>query len=66
MISNKKGEKGDKGNPGERGYTPIKGVDYFDGVPGPPLSQPPEGHYKVINLFVNAQTGKLEVEYEIP
>jgi hypothetical protein len=29
-------------------------------------SQPPEGHYPVTNIFVNAETGKLEVEYEIP
>ena len=23
-----------KGDPGEPGYTPIKGIDYFDGEPG--------------------------------
>lgn len=28
------GEKGEKGDPGENGYTPVKGVDYFDGEPG--------------------------------
>lgn len=31
------GEKGDKGDPGENGkdgYTPVKGVDYFDGKNG--------------------------------
>lgn len=26
--------KGDKGDPGNDGYTPVKGVDYFDGEPG--------------------------------
>ena len=29
------GEKGDSGAQGEPGYTPVKGVDYFDGEPGP-------------------------------
>lgn len=31
-----KGDKGDKGEPGKDGYTPQKGVDYFDGNPGAP------------------------------
>jgi len=26
--------KGDKGDKGDAGYTPVKGVDYFDGDPG--------------------------------
>lgn len=30
------GAKGDKGDKGEPGYTPIKGVDYFDGKDGAP------------------------------
>lgn len=30
------------------------------------LSQPPGGHYKIVNMYVNATTGKLEVEYEVP
>lgn len=30
------GEKGDPGEPGQDGYTPQKGVDYFDGEPGEP------------------------------
>ena len=32
-----KGDKGDKGDPGTNGkdgYTPVKGVDYFDGEDG--------------------------------
>lgn len=29
-----KGEKGDKGDKGDDGYTPIKGIDYFDGEDG--------------------------------
>ena len=36
-IKGQQGEKGDKGDKGEKGadgYTPIKGVDYFDGVDG--------------------------------
>lgn len=28
------GKDGKDGNPGKDGYTPIKGVDYFDGAPG--------------------------------
>ena len=28
------GEQGPQGIPGENGYTPVKGVDYFDGEPG--------------------------------
>lgn len=28
------GEKGEKGEAGKDGYTPIKGIDYFDGQPG--------------------------------
>jgi hypothetical protein len=35
---NIKGQKGDKGDKGEDGYTPIKGVDYFDGVKGDPFT----------------------------
>jgi hypothetical protein len=29
-----KGEQGAQGEPGKDGYTPVKGVDYFDGSPG--------------------------------
>lgn len=32
--ANLKGDKGDPGDPGKNGYTPIKGVDYFDGKDG--------------------------------
>lgn len=28
------GPQGDPGKPGKDGYTPVKGVDYFDGAPG--------------------------------
>ena len=28
------GERGETGEPGKDGYTPVKGVDYFDGAPG--------------------------------
>ena len=27
--------RGPEGKPGKDGYTPVKGVDYFDGAPGP-------------------------------
>jgi len=33
-IRGAQGAKGDKGDTGEDGYTPIKGVDYFDGAKG--------------------------------
>lgn len=42
--------KGEKGDPGTgTGQIP---------------STPPQGHYKVTNIYVNSQTGKLVVEYE--
>ena len=28
------------------------------------VSRPPSGHYKVVNLYVNKDTGKVIVEYE--
>ena len=34
---------GEQGPPGDDGYTPIKGVDYFDGDPGAPGSPGPPG-----------------------
>ena len=40
------GEKGDKGDPGEKGrdgYTPLKGIDYFDGEKGDPGYTPVKG-----------------------
>jgi len=27
-------------------------------------SNPPEGHYKITNMYINSQTGKLVVEYD--
>ena len=33
-ANGEKGDKGDKGDKGNDGYTPIKGVDYFDGAQG--------------------------------
>lgn len=32
-IVGPKGEKGEKGDKGDPGYTPVKGVDYFDAEP---------------------------------
>jgi hypothetical protein len=29
-------------------------------------SNPPPGHYKVINIYVDSQTGKLVIQYETP
>ena len=33
-IQGEKGDKGDKGDTGNDGYTPVKGIDYFDGAKG--------------------------------
>lgn len=33
-LKGEKGEKGDKGDKGDAGYTPQKGIDYFDGEKG--------------------------------
>lgn len=34
----------------------------IEGLP----SNPPLGHYKVINIYVDSQTGKLVIQYETP
>ena len=41
------GAKGDKGDKGEPGYTPIKGIDYFDGEPGAPGEPGKDGYTPV-------------------
>lgn len=48
------GSRGEKGETGEKGEA------------GGSVSQPPVGHYKVTNIYVNKNTGKFEVEYEVP
>lgn len=40
--------KGKDGEPGKDGYTPVKGVDYFDGQDGAPGKQGPPGNDYVI------------------
>jgi len=40
--------------------------DLFDAVNANIESQPPVGNYKIANIYVNATTGKLVVEYEVP
>ena len=49
LVGNIKGPKGNKGDQGEK---------------GDPLSTPPEGFLKVVNLYVNPVTQKFVVEYE--
>ena len=34
LVTAKEFVKGEKGDPGKDGYTPVKGVDYFDGKDG--------------------------------
>ena len=41
--ANLKGDKGDTGAAGKDGYTPIKGVDYFDGKDGAPGADGADG-----------------------
>lgn len=43
QLQGPKGDKGDQGPPGADGYTPIKGVDYFDGEQGPRGEEGPKG-----------------------
>jgi hypothetical protein len=44
-LKGDKGDKGDsiKGDKGDPGYTPIKGIDYFDGAKGDPGYTPVKG-----------------------
>ena len=41
------GAKGDPGEPGKDGYTPVKGVDYFDGAKGDPGEPGKDGYTPV-------------------
>jgi hypothetical protein len=43
LVTAKEFIKGEKGEPGKDGYTPIKGVDYFDGEPGKDGNPGPQG-----------------------
>lgn len=56
-----KGDKGDKGDAGADGYTPIKGVDYFDGDKGDPGNDGVDGYtpIKGVDYFdgVNGTNG---------
>lgn len=42
-LSSLRGSDGQDGTPGVSGYTPIKGIDYFDGLPGADGEQGPPG-----------------------
>ena len=42
-LQGEQGIPGPPGLPGADGYTPVKGIDYFDGAAGPPGIQGPEG-----------------------
>lgn len=56
-IQGEKGEQGDigpQGPQGAPGYTPIKGVDYFDGATGPKGDPGPS------NLVISATDPQLE------
>jgi len=52
LVGNIKGPKGDKGDKGDKGS------------PGEPLSVPPEGYYRVVNLYVNPTNKKLVYVYD--
>lgn len=50
------GEKGEKGDQGEPGYTPQKGVDYFDGEKGDPYVLTEEDKAEVVGMVTQAVT----------
>lgn len=51
--------KGDPGEPGKDGYTPVKGVDYFDGQPGKDGSPGADGYTPIKGVdYVDGRDGK--------
>lgn len=70
-LNSLKGEKGEQGIQGEAGYTPIKGVDYFDGTDGKDGYTPVKGtdYYtetdkqEMVTLVLNALPNGEEVSY---
>lgn len=57
-LADVKGEKGDTGLPGADGYTPVKGVDYFDGQDGE------DGYTPIKNTdYFDGEDGR-EVEFQ--
>ena len=43
ILKGDPGPQGPAGPAGKDGYTPVKGVDYFDGAPGPQGAEGPAG-----------------------
>lgn len=64
-IKGQAGAKGDKGDTGADGYTPIKGVDYFDGAKGDKGDtgeQGPKGDVYVLTDEDKAEITQLVIE----
>lgn len=55
------GPKGDKGDPGEDGYTPQKGVDYFDGAKGDTGSPGEDGFSPIANVSKSGNVATITV-----
>lgn len=62
------GEKGEPGEPGKDGYTPVKGVDYFDGeqgIPGEPGKDGVDGYTPVKGTDYWTAADKQEIIDEV-
>ena len=57
------GPKGDKGDPGGYGYTPIKGIDYLDGVQGLPGERGEDGRTILNSVGVPASDFGVSGDY---
>lgn len=55
------GPKGDKGDPGNDGYTPQKGVDYFDGAKGDPGNPGADGFSPTASVSKSGTTTTITV-----
>ena len=74
-ISTIKGDPGEKGDPGytpikgidyfdgEPGYTPVKGVDYFDGEPGEDYVLTDDDKLDIAMLAISVMPSAEEGEY---
>lgn len=49
------GQDGKDGKPGEDGRSPVKGVDYFDGVQGPPGLSAQQAEFRIHPLTGNVE-----------
>ena len=52
-----------QGEPGKDGYTPRKGIDYFDGVDGKDYVLTEADKQEIVNLVLQALPNSEDVEY---